>query len=61
METTHNYFRTVGGIAGCLMEYHVLKNQVIRTWKKGFPDVQRRVKEAKEYIIKISYFIFNLS
>ena len=57
----HEVFRSAGGIAGCLMEYQVLKSQAVRTWKKGFPDVQRRAKGAKGYILEVSSFQSNSS
>jgi hypothetical protein len=60
-ENAHEYFRSVGGIAGCLMEYHLLKTQAVRTWRKGFPAVERRAKAAKGYILEVCYFIFNTS
>ena len=60
-ESCYEYFRSIGGITGCLMKYHVLKSQAVNTWRKGFPDVERQAKEVKEFILKISYFSSNLS
>ena len=42
-----------------LIKYHILKTQVIITWRKDFSDVKQRAKNIKNYILKISYFVSN--
>ena len=60
-ESCYEYFRSIGGITGCLMKYHVLKSQAVNTWRKGFLNVKKWAKEAKEFILKINYFNSNLN
>ena len=58
-ESIHEYFQFVNEIVKCFMKYHMLKTQAVATWRKDFSDVEQRIKNAKNYILKISHFASN--
>jgi len=48
-----NTLRKMGDILGSLFQYPALKECMVNTMRKGFPDVTTRAKETKGLILEV--------